>query len=187
MLAIKDIRALVARLTLQKFEREFGPFALIQKPASMNAPAGGTQVMGLPVNARATQIARPEKLSADVLAMLLQFDELIVATTPPVDGGAELTIGRAPDCDLVLDDPSVSKLHALLRWNDQKKVCTLEDKGSSNGTVLNGAIRIRKAVLLRDGDIISFGEISFWYLLSSTLFERLRTGSGAIKLGGHSG
>ena len=186
MLTIREIRGLVTKLTPEKFEHELGPFALIQKPASMMPPAG-TQVMGLPVNARATMIARPDKLTADVLSMLFQFDDLIIATLPPVEGGAELTVGRAPDCDLVIDDPSVSKLHALVRWNDKKKVCTLEDKGSTNGTMLNGSIRIRKAVLLRDGDIISFGEVSFWFLLARTLFDRLKNGSGAVKLGSRSG
>ncbi|MBX5480250.1 MAG: FHA domain-containing protein [Myxococcaceae bacterium] len=186
MLTIREVRGLVSNLTMAQFERELGPFALIQKPASMMAPAG-TQVMGLPVNARATMIARPEKLTADVLAMLFQFDDLIIATLPPMSGSAELTVGRAPDCDVVIDEPSVSKLHAVVRWNDTRKVCTLEDKGSTNGTMLNGSIRIRRAVLLRDGDILSFGEVSFWYLLARTLFERLKAGSGAVKLRSHSG
>lgn len=186
MLSIREIRGLAANVTPKQFEHELGPFALIQKPASM-APPAGTQMMGLPINARATQIFRPDKLTSDMVAMLMQFDELLIATLPPVEGGGELTVGRAPDCDLVVDDPSVSKRHAKLKWNAVKNVAMLEDTGSTNGTYLNAAIRIRRTVLLRDGDVISFGDVSFWFLLAKTLHDRLRTGSGAIKLRSRSG
>lgn len=186
MLSIREIRQLGARLTLDQFQRELGPFVLIQKPATL-VTAGGTQIMGVPEAARATMIASPDRLTSDVLVMLFQFEDLIVATLPPMEGSAELTVGRAPDCDLVLDDPSVSKRHARLRWNAQKRLCMLEDGPSTNGTYLNASIRIRKAVLLRDGDIISFGEVSFWYLLTPTLFDRFRSGSGSLKLGARSG
>lgn len=186
MLSIREIRGIASHVSSKQFEHELGPFALIQKPAKLNAPVG-TMVMGLPANARATQIVRPDKLTADVLAMLFQFDDLLIATLPPVEQGGELSVGRAPDCDLVIDDGSVSKRHAVLRWNARRKLATLEDTGSTNGTFLNAAIRIRKTVLLRDGDIISFGDVSFWFLLAKTLHDRLKNGSGAVKLGSRSG
>lgn len=186
MLSIREIRQLGASLLPDQFLRELGPFVLIQKPEKLAAQTG-TQLMGVPEAALGTQIAQSDKLTVDVLSMLFQFDDLIVATLPPMEGTQELSVGRAPDCDVVLDHGSVSKRHARLKWNAQKKLCTLEDLGSTNGTYLNAAIRIRKAVLLRDGDIISFGEVCFWYLLTPTLFDRVRSGSGAIKLGSHSG
>lgn len=189
MLSISEIRRLGISLTEEQFIRELGPFVLVQKPPAPAAPAPGTQVMGLPQNARATGIFRPEKLTDDMLSMLFQFEDLIVATLPPVEveGGGRLTVGRAPDCELVLDDGSVSKRHATLDWVPERNACALEDLGSTNGTYLNGAIRVRRSVLLRDGDIVSFGEVAFWYLLSPTLVQRLRAGSGMTKLGSHSG
>lgn len=187
MLSIREIRKLGTSLSAERFARELGPFVIIQKPEKLQSPTG-TQLMGVPEAALGTQMARPEKLTSDVLSLLFQFEDLQVATLPPVEGSAEITVGRAPDCDVVLDDPSVSKHHAVLRWNAQKKVCILEDLGSTNGSYLNAAIRVRKAVLLRDGDIISFGEVPFWYLLTATLFERLKTGgSGAVKQSPHRG
>lgn len=186
MLSIREVRALAAAVDEDDFVRELGPFTLIQKPAAL--PQGsGTMVMGLPLNARATQIARPDKLTADVLTMLFQFDDLIVANLPPMESGEALAVGRAPDCELVLDDPSVSKRHAIVKWNHRKALCTLEDLRSTNGTYLNASIKIRRSVVLRDGDIISFGEVAFWYLLTPTLHERLTSGSGARKLGARSG
>ncbi|MBX3305359.1 MAG: FHA domain-containing protein [Nitrospira sp.] len=46
------------------------------------------------------------------------------------------TIGRAPDCDIVVNDPVVSRHHAEVRWQDG--VWRLVDLGSRNGTYLDG-------------------------------------------------
>lgn len=50
--------------------------------------------------------------------------------------GAYATIGRAPDNDVVLDDPSVSGHHARLAWSDGKLL--VEDLSSANGTFVDG-------------------------------------------------
>ena len=72
--------------------------------------------------------------------------------------GAEqdrLSIGRLPACELALAwDPEVSRAHALLElvggaW-------TVEDRGSSNGTLVN-AVRINRPHLLHDGDVVRVG------------------------------
>jgi len=62
-----------------------------------------------------------------------------------------LTIGRGPECDIVLDDRQVSRLHARVLWRDDHY--EVEDLGSKNGTHLNG----REVVVsqpLHDGDEI---------------------------------
>jgi len=50
---------------------------------------------------------------------------------------AATTIGRGSDCDIVLRDTRVSRLHAIVHVDSLEKV-HLEDKGSSNGTFLHG-------------------------------------------------
>ncbi|WP_053698675.1 FHA domain-containing protein [Streptomyces sp. NRRL F-5755] len=68
-----------------------------------------------------------------------------------------LTVGRAPECDLRLDDPQVSNVHAVLRRSDG--ATSLKDKGSTNGTWLN-SVRIDGTYhRLRDGDVIRFGSV----------------------------
>jgi hypothetical protein len=67
------------------------------------------------------------------------------------------TIGRSPDCDLVLSDPTVSRRHAQLRPRPQG--WELVDLGSTNGTWLNGW-RLGVAQALHPGDVVSFGAIS---------------------------
>jgi pSer/pThr/pTyr-binding forkhead associated (FHA) protein len=72
--------------------------------------------------------------------------------------GAErqrLSIGRLPACEVAVPwDSEVSRAHALLEkvggsW-------TVEDRGSSNGTLVNAA-RINGPHVLRDGDIVRVG------------------------------
>ena len=45
------------------------------------------------------------------------------------------TIGRAPESDIHLPDPSVSRQHALVFLKDEKAI--LENAGSPNGTYVN--------------------------------------------------
>ncbi|HEY9180724.1 MAG TPA: FhaA domain-containing protein [Candidatus Baltobacteraceae bacterium] len=70
----------------------------------------------------------------------------------PVD--EQMHVGRNPACDLVLSDPSVSRKHAALRFQEQRLV--VSDEGSSNGTFVNGK-RIKERVL-RVGDVVGFGK-----------------------------
>ncbi len=64
-----------------------------------------------------------------------------------------VTIGRLPDCDVVLKDRGASRRHAQIRTKDG--VSTLTDLGSTNGTRLNGATVQSRA--LDDGDRITIG------------------------------
>lgn len=64
-----------------------------------------------------------------------------------------ITIGRHPDCNLVLADPNVSRNHAEIRPQGDHYV--LVDLGSTNGSRVNG-IRITTHVL-EDGDELTFG------------------------------
>ncbi|MBV9485509.1 MAG: FHA domain-containing protein, partial [Frankiaceae bacterium] len=52
-----------------------------------------------------------------------------------------LTIGRSPDCDICIDDGSVSRLHARLEIADDSVVAT--DLGTANGTALIGGTSLR--------------------------------------------
>ncbi|MBN2055329.1 FHA domain-containing protein [bacterium] len=70
--------------------------------------------------------------------------------------GDIIVIGRAPDCDLVLRHPSVSKHHAKLHWDIVG--VALYDLGSTNGTRRNGS-RLTESEYLRDGDEVSAGAV----------------------------
>ncbi|MDA1049291.1 MAG: FHA domain-containing protein [Planctomycetota bacterium] len=61
-----------------------------------------------------------------------------------------LTIGRAPDCDLVVDSPSVSNLHARLFVRAENTL--LEDLSSDNGTYVDGR-KITRALLSKSSSV----------------------------------
>ncbi|ABC81588.1 FHA domain-containing protein [Anaeromyxobacter dehalogenans] len=68
-----------------------------------------------------------------------------------------LTIGRADQADLPVDDRGASRLHARIARR-QDGAWTITDLGSTNGTFVNG-VRVRSAVL-RDGDEIRVGAVT---------------------------
>ena len=67
--------------------------------------------------------------------------------------GESLVVGRDPACELVLEDPRVSKRHARLEWNGRG--WSLEDLGSKNGTFVDGTPA--SGAPLKDDRWISFG------------------------------
>ena len=70
-----------------------------------------------------------------------------------VVGDEPLTIGRLPECDVVVGDPNVSRRHAEVRRQDGQFVVV--DLDSTNGTTVNGA-RVKER-RLADGDEIAVG------------------------------
>ncbi len=68
--------------------------------------------------------------------------------------GERLEIGRATDCDLILDDDYVSTNHAVFSLGPSGFV--LEDLGSTNGTYVNG-VRITSPIPVTPADEIRIG------------------------------
>jgi len=68
-------------------------------------------------------------------------------------GADVVTIGRLPECAIVLTDPNASRRHAQLRREGEHVV--LVDLGSTNGTKVNGT-RVREQ-RLTSGDQITIG------------------------------
>ena len=67
---------------------------------------------------------------------------------------AELTIGRDPGCDIVLELPTVSRRHAVLRFRDG---WILQDLGSRNGTSVNRR-RVTRCRLMAGDRIVLGGQ-----------------------------
>lgn len=67
------------------------------------------------------------------------------------------SLGRAPTNTVILEDSFASGEHALITLRDGQ--WWLEDRGSSNGTLLNG-YPVEEPVVLSAGDVISIGRIT---------------------------
>jgi pSer/pThr/pTyr-binding forkhead associated (FHA) protein/outer membrane biosynthesis protein TonB len=72
--------------------------------------------------------------------------------------GKTYTIGRAIDNDVVLTDIAVSRKHFDLRFEDGSWV--IVDRGSGNGTVVNGNVE-DNPFMLASGDVIEIGNTVF--------------------------
>jgi pSer/pThr/pTyr-binding forkhead associated (FHA) protein len=83
------------------------------------------------------------------------------------------TIGRDPTSDIVIDNLSVSRNHAIVTFADG--VCTVEDAGSSNGTFVKGQ-RVLAPTPLADGEEAVIGRHSIRYLARA-----LRKDAGAAR------
>jgi pSer/pThr/pTyr-binding forkhead associated (FHA) protein len=74
--------------------------------------------------------------------------------------GTVTRLGRSLNADVEIDDPSVSRRHALIVRQDGQTYVL--DDGSRNGTWHNG-IRVDRAVL-RDGDTVGLGVAQLRYV-----------------------
>jgi hypothetical protein len=71
-----------------------------------------------------------------------------------------MRMGRAQDNEIILNDPKVSRHHAV--FNLEADGWTITDLGSANGTFINSQ-RIEEPYLLQSGDRISVGEVELNY------------------------
>lgn len=70
---------------------------------------------------------------------------------------SKVLIGRAPNCDLVIDHQSVSHYHCILFQEPDGRLQIL-DLYSCNGTYINGN-KINKKYFISEGDSLSFGSV----------------------------
>jgi len=83
-----------------------------------------------------------------------------------------LSLGRASDNDVVVDDATLSRIHLLLQrdalgW-------TVRDAGSTNGSTVEGAPIGPDAVALQSGMRVLAGSVRFTFYDSGGLYLRLR-------------
>jgi Domain of unknown function (DUF1707)/FHA domain len=76
----------------------------------------------------------------------------------PPAGSSRIVVGRAPACQFVLTDLTVSRFHAELYQADEGWM--VSDLGSMNGTRVNGW-RLTGPARLRPGDELGFGNVGF--------------------------
>ena len=101
-------------------------------------------------------VAWVSTLSADIQAAWRTGRMPVLAL--PEHPSRPITIGRAPDCDCHLTEPSVSRRHARLRRVDGTWL--LRDLGSSHGTRVNGT-RVTDEIEVRPGDHLSLGGVTY--------------------------
>ena len=120
----------------------------------------------VPLVARGFDLPVDPPLEATMITRPEAREELVIVhdgQRTPIEATV-VQIGRAPGCDIVLDDRNVSRRHAEIRRRGP--VVVLIDLDSTNGTIVNGR-RVREHPLA-DGDRITLGN-------SRLTFERRTT------------
>src|SRR5690349_5978582 len=108
-------------------------------------------------NAAWTPLETVREVDAERPTDALQL--LVIAETAlsshPLAGKDRVTIGRTEESDIFLDDPLVSREHAILHLS---KTPELEDLGSANGTRLLGApLPAHQRTVLGLGQVVEMG------------------------------
>jgi pSer/pThr/pTyr-binding forkhead associated (FHA) protein len=109
--------------------------------AGSASSAGGTAAIS-------AEEARKQGLAREIV-------EIIIDGEPhPLEGPGPWSVGRSDENDIVVSDPNVSRRHArLIRAHNGFVV---EDLGSTNGTLLDGAPIDRERI--ESGDELTFGQ-----------------------------
>ncbi len=115
----------------------------------MSSPSPGLIPPHTVVGAR----AQADRLAAQQFHLVL-LDTERAGTVYPLSG-EELRIGKAPDNDVVIDHPTVSRNHLIIRRQGDRFL--VQDLGSTNGTFLDGA-QVREAYL-RPGVLLEVGDV----------------------------
>ena len=112
-------------------------------------PDGISPKSELPKSLTAHYIKKPSASVSvkDVEVILMQADKII---NQYAIIKAETTIGRGTGSDILIDNPGVSRHHAIIKEKDGKFL--IEDKGSANGTFIKGEKITTKEI--KNGDSI---------------------------------
>lgn len=114
---------------------------------SEHPPVGGRTM----VYSSAERVAEPLRESARVRP---QNPILVIDGKRMVVGDRGATVGRSRQCEIVLEDPNVSRRHAELRPSGGSWVFT--DLGSTNGSRVNGR-SVEGPTVVKSGDEIELG------------------------------
>jgi hypothetical protein len=95
-----------------------------------------------------------------------------LAKKPGASFPDRITIGRTPNNDVAIADPSVSRLHAYVRPERGRWV--VADAGSKNGSWLGGAaLDARKERAIASGAVLRLGDVDLTFFLAADLFVAL--------------
>lgn len=87
-------------------------------------------------------------------------------------GAGEITLGRAPECDVVIEDATVSRLHAFFRREPHTGMWHVVDAESHNGTFQAGVLIVPgRPTPLFDRASLRFGGVEMSFLQASA-FEQ---------------
>jgi Protein of unknown function (DUF3662)/FHA domain len=125
-------------------------------PALAPPPESSGRTMIYSTAGRVAEPLEERARSRNETALLLMGGRRLVV------GPTGVTMGRSRQCDVMVDDPNVSRNHAEIRPRGGSWV--LSDLGSTNGSRLNGR-RLEAPEVLKPGDEIELGTTVLKFVL----------------------
>lgn len=157
-----------------KLQASFDKFAEDEREGEMN--------VSIP-DLKNVVVAEPKQIEPEKEFFVAQFklrDEpknIVISFV----AGERKSVGRTKQSDLFIDDASVSKIHASLVLNSNRKLM-VADTGSTNGTFVSGQrIPYGQAFLVNHGERLKFGtvEVVFQYFENNSGLETVVEEPGA--------
>jgi hypothetical protein len=132
---------------------------LVWEPGSWKAPRAQTLVLGAEAVKDYRSVSQGTLKGAEALAIAL----------PPQD---RVTVGRAADADVSINDGTLSSMHLAL--NSSPDGWSVEELGSTNGTTIDGKVLTAGAtVALRNGSVLEAGQVVLTFHTAEGLWTRL--------------
>jgi hypothetical protein len=122
-------------------------------PAAYGAPPA--QYPGPAPRPAAQTVMAPQAVAGSAMVLHLNSRPLVTLALTP---GHSWSVGRSSECQIIVDDPLVSGSHADIRVQPDGSL-QLVDRGSTNGTFVNGS-RITGGHRLQPGDRVALGSES---------------------------
>jgi pSer/pThr/pTyr-binding forkhead associated (FHA) protein len=174
---LNQVLAEAAKLSSLQFVAAYPHFWLLVEALKQAQPRGmvfDTIAPGAQMTAGALSQAMLRILDGDVRANPQRYELYPVLKTPRNPWTDRVLIGRAPNNDVVLDNPSVSKVHAYIsQQGSSAQIASYETRNPTKvgaTTVLpNGP-----SVGLPDGADLQIGLLRARYLSTTALYRVLR-------------
>lgn len=166
-LPMRSVRSIAKGLTLDEFRTEHPSAVLHVVDIKVGAASGNPDATVQP----GIQLRALMNPARSAFRYLDEVAPLVRRAEATADAGS-ISLGRAPENDIVLSVESVSHVHAVFSSDGQRWLLT--DRDSKNGTTLNGTPLAKgQPTPLHSGDRILFGgEIAAVFLTSEALYEK---------------
>ena len=159
---IRDLRADAKALARAEFEERHGRAFLLLSAAELAPARPSITEVRLEDDPRRARAESTAGLSLIVFAVRRNGRS----------AGHLITLGRAPDNDVVVPDVSISRFHAFVKEGETGR-WLMQDAGSTNGTTVNGRSVPRQGhgppTELSSGDDVRMGQVELTFLDSEAL------------------
>lgn len=168
MSSLFEITAAVRKHTREEFLKQYPSPVLLVQTDQMNRERSfkTNTISGATADLARAMATGAVKLSPDVS----KYEVLPVTKSKNSPWAGRISIGRARNNDIVIEDASVSKMHAhLIEESGSFKIA---DASSHNGTVVNGhKLEGTASAELKSKDAVVFGAIVTKLLAPTDLYE----------------